>query len=63
METQQKTEVAILIPDEINFKTKALKRDKEGPSNSTSGYLTEETQHTKSKGDIHPYVYCSILWK
>ena len=28
--------VAILIPDKIDFKTKAITRDKERPSNSTS---------------------------
>ena len=34
----------ILILDKIEFKTKAITRDKEGPSDSTSGYLPEETQ-------------------
>ena len=37
-----KYRVAIPIPDKIDFKTKAITRDKEGPSNSTSGYLSEE---------------------
>ena len=29
--------VAILIRDKIDFKTKGIKRDNEGPSNSISG--------------------------
>ena len=46
METK-KTWVAILIPDKIDFKAKAITKDKEGPSNSTSGYLSEGTQILK----------------
>ena len=42
-----KTVVAILIPDKTDFKTKAVTTDKEEPCNSTSGYLSEETQNTK----------------
>ena len=55
METnkQKKTGVAILIPDEIEFKIKPVTREKEGPSNSISGYLSEETQNTKSKRSMH----------
>ena len=42
METnKQKAGIAILIPDKIDFKIKAITRDKEGPSNPTSGYLFE----------------------
>ena len=33
---------------------KIITRDNEGTSNSTSGYLSEETQNTKSKRHIHP---------
>ena len=27
--------------------------------NSTSGYLSEENEHTSSKGYVHPYIHCS----
>ena len=37
---KEKASLAILIPDKVEFKTKAI-RDKEGPSNSTSGYLSK----------------------
>ena len=43
---KRKAGVAIFIPDKINFKTKAITRDKEGPNNSTSGYLSQKTQNT-----------------
>ena len=36
--TIKKTWVAILISDKTDFETKAIIRDKEGPSNFTSGY-------------------------
>ena len=42
METNKKARVAILILDKIDFKTMV----KKGPSNSTAGYLSEETQNT-----------------
>ena len=45
METEKRKEksgVAILIPENINFKRKAIPSDKEGPSNPTSEYLPEE---------------------
>ena len=58
---RKKLGVAVLIPDKIAFKTKAITRDKEGPNNSTSGYLSEETQNITSKRHTHPYVYCSII--
>ena len=44
------------------FKTKAIIKNKEGPSNFTSGYLSEETQNIKSKRHIYPYVYFSIIY-
>ena len=53
METnKQKTGVVILMPDKNHFKNKALTRDKEGPSSSTSGYLYEEIQNTQSKRHV-----------
>ena len=57
-----KTVVAILIPDKTDFKTKAVTTDKEEPCNSTSGYLSEETQNTKSKGHIHTCIHCSVIY-
>ena len=65
METNKQTKkagVAILIPDKIVFKTKTITRNKEGPSNSTFVYLYKETQITKSKRHVSPYVYCSIIY-
>ena len=32
------------------------------PRNSTSGNISEETQNTSSKGYMHHYVYCSIIY-
>ena len=37
------------IPDKRDFKMKAITRDEKGSSNSTSGYLSKETQNTKLK--------------
>ena len=54
--------VAILLPDKIDFKTKAILREKEGSHNSTSGYLPKETKNNKSKIYMHLYVYCSIIY-
>ena len=48
------------VPHKIDFKTKAITRGQEGPSNSTSGYLFKETQNTKSKRHIYSYVHFSI---
>ena len=31
-------------------------------SNSTCGYIAEETQNTNSKEYVHPYVHCSIIY-
>ena len=36
--------------------------DKEGPSNSTFEYLSEETQDTKLKRHMYPYVLCIIIY-
>ena len=54
--------VAILIPDKIDFKAKAITSVKEGPSNSTSGYLSKVTQNTKSIRHIYLHVYCNIIY-
>ena len=58
---EKKAGVAILIPYEIDFYTKAVTREKEGPSNSTCGYLSEKSQNTKSKMHIYQFVHCSIF--
>ena len=59
---EKKTGLTILIAGKIESKTKAITRDKEGSSNFTSGYLSEETQNTTSKGHVNPCVYCSIIY-
>ena len=42
METNiKKAGLTILISDKIDFKTKTRTRDKEGPSKSTSGYISK----------------------
>ena len=53
--------IAILITDKIDFKTKAI-RDKEGSSNFTSEYLSKETQNTNSKRYMHSCIYYSIIY-
>ena len=58
----KKSWVALLISDKIDFKTKAITGDEEGPSNFTSGYLSKETQNTNLKRYMHPYVHCSIIY-
>ena len=50
------------MPDEIDFKTKTITRDKEGLSYPTSRYLSEESQNTTSKEYVHPHVHCSIIY-
>ena len=32
------------------------------PSDSTSGYISKETQNTNLKEYMHPYVHCSIMY-
>ena len=39
-----------------------ITRDKEGPSNFISEYLSEETQNTKLKRRMQPYINCSIIY-
>lgn len=56
MKTKQEAQVTILILDKIDFETKAITQDKEGHSNSIFGYLSKETQNTKLKRHMHPYV-------
>ena len=69
METRTtKACVAILILNKVDFKTKPITRDKEWPSNSTSGYLPEETQNINSKRIcIHMFIAALFtiakIWK
>ena len=66
METKannKKIKVVILTPDNIDFKTKVITRDKERSySSSISGYFFTENQNTKLKRHIHLYVYCSVIY-
>ena len=64
----KKSGVAILVLDKIDCKTKAIERNKEGPSNSTSGYLFEETQTLNWKAIyIHTFIIALFItakiWK
>ena len=56
----KKTLLVILISDKIDFKTKATMKDQ--VCNSTSGYLSKETQNTNLKRHMHPYVHCRIIY-
>ena len=51
----------ILISDKIDFKIKAITRDKEVPRNSNSGYLSKETQNINSK-DISTPMFIAALF-
>ena len=62
MEIGKNAGVTILTPDKTDFKTKAITRDKEGPSNSTSDYLSKEAQSTNSKRYMHLYAHCNIIY-
>ena len=53
MEMKKKGGIATVIPDNIDFKTKAVTRDKGQSSNSSSWYLPEETRNTKSKNKTY----------
>ena len=57
----KKAGVAVITSDKIDFKTKAITRNKERLSNSTSGYLSEETQNINLKRHMPLYVYQSII--
>ena len=54
---QKKAGIATSIQHKIDFKIKAITGDKEVPNNSTSKYLSEKTQNTKSKRHIHANVH------
>lgn len=62
MQIEEKAKVAILIPEKNKLKTKTMIRDKEGPSGSTFGNLSEEIQSTGSRRCVHPYVRCNIIY-
>ena len=32
------------------------------PSDSTSGYISEETENTHSQESMHPYLHCSVIY-
>ena len=56
MKRKKKAGVAILIPDKIDFKTKAITRDKQELSYPAQ-YLSEKTQNTTLK----QYVNCMLI--
>ena len=47
--TLKPTELHQTGPEKIDFNTKAITKDREGPNNSSSGYLSKETKNTNSK--------------
>ena len=61
MGINKKSGAEVLTPDKTNFKTKAITRDKEGPSNSTSGRLSEETQ-TLTRKDVYIHMFTEALF-
>ena len=62
METTKRAGVAILIPDKIGFKAKAVTRDKEGFGNVTSEYLSKQNQNAHSERRTNLCVHCSIIY-
>ena len=59
----KKAQVAKVIPDKIDFKTKSVRRDKGQPCNSTSVYICKETQESKSKRHIQPHdMFIAVLF-
>ena len=52
--------------DTVESSMEILQKIKTGtvlwPSDSTSGYVSEETQNTNSKEYMHPYVHCSVIY-
>ena len=52
---------AIFLPDKIDLNIKAIRTYKEGPSNSTSVYLFEETQTLNPK-DIYIHMFIAELF-
>ena len=59
---KKKAGIAIFILDKIDFKTKIITQDKEGPSSPIFGYLSEQIQNTTSKGYLNPFVHCCIVF-
>ena len=47
---------SIQVPQKIKHRTTSW------PSNSTSGYISEESQNTNSKRYMHPNVHCNIIY-
>ena len=68
---ERRTLIARLV--EMQTGTAPLENSMKGPqkvknrttlqsSNCTSGYLPPKYKNTNSKGYMHPYVYCSIIY-
>ena len=57
-----KAVAAMHIQVKTDVKTKPIMREKEGPKNSTSGYLSEETQNANSERYMHPHVHWNIIY-
>ena len=49
-------EKTMVVPQKIKNRITILS------SNHTAGYLPKGYKNTNSKGYIHPYVYCSIIY-
>ena len=53
---------AVTLKNSMKTPQKVKNRTTLWSSNCTTGYLPKEQKNTNSKGYMHPYVYCSIIY-
>ena len=53
---------AATMENTVEFPQKIKNRTALWPRNSSSGYISEETQNTNLKEYMHLYVHCSVIY-